>query len=44
MMEVVKCMFCFLYEWFYISEFVFEIIFNCINKINDNLEEKKIWL
>lgn len=40
-MEAAKCMFCFLYEWFHISEFVFETIFNCINKTNDNLKEKK---
>lgn len=42
MMEVVKCMFCFWYEWFYISKFVFEIIFNCIDKINEyNFKGKK---
>lgn len=42
MMEAAKCMFCFWYEWFHISEFVFETIFNCIDKTNEhNLKEKK---
>lgn len=42
MMEAAKCMFCFLYEWFHISEFVFETIFNCIDKTNEHkIKEKK---
>lgn len=42
MMEAAKCMFCFWYEWFHISKFVFETIFNCIDKTNEhNFKGKK---